>query len=127
MRIQLLSFVCIGGLLATGLLLWNQSARAADNPKTINIVLGPSGPKFAEETVTISAGQSITWVPKTKSNVPHHLVQIMPNGDDGPNMSGDTDFFAPEPRTHKFGTPGDFKIQCTHHRTSMNQTITVTP
>jgi plastocyanin len=127
MRIQLLSFVCIGGLLATGLLLWNQPARAADNPKTINIVLGAAGPVFAEEDVTISAGQSITWVPKTKPNIPHHLVQIMPNGDDGPNMSGDTDFSAPEPRTHKFGTPGVFKIQCIHHRGTMNQTITVTP
>jgi plastocyanin len=122
---RLLSFVCIGGLLATGLLLWNQSARAADNPKEIDIVLRAAGPVFTEENVPISAGQSITWVPKTKPNVPHHLVQIVPDGTDGPEIT--PEFHNPDTQTHKFETPGVVKIQCIFHRATMNQTITVTP
>jgi plastocyanin len=133
MRKRLLSFVCISGLLATGPLFWNQSARAADDPKTINIVLGAAGPVFAEENVTISAGQTIKWVPKTKNGVPHHLVQIMPDGTDGPSLTGEEDFTNPDGitntdgPTHKFETPGVVKVQCIRHRGTMNQTITVTP
>jgi hypothetical protein len=47
MRKQLLSFVCISGLSAAGLLLWHQPARAADDVRTTDIV--SPGPKFAEE------------------------------------------------------------------------------
>jgi plastocyanin len=125
MRKQLLSFVCIGGLSATGLLLWHQPALAAGDVKTIDIV--SPGPKFAEETVTISAGQSIKWVPKTRPGVPHHLVQVNPDDSDGPDITGPDDFTAPDTATHKFETPGVVKIRCIRHPTTMNQTITVTP
>lgn len=66
MRKQLLSFVCIGGLAATGLLLWHQPARAAD--KTIDILPGPA--RFAEENIEISKDQTIIWVPKTDPAYP---------------------------------------------------------
>jgi plastocyanin len=119
MRKQLLSFVCIGGLSATGLLVWNQPTRAAD--VTIDIV--SPGPKFAQENVTISAGQTIKWVPKTPPGIPHRLVQIMPDGTDGPEIT--PEFHNPETQTYKFGTPGAVKIQCLYHRRTMNQTIAV--
>jgi plastocyanin len=120
MRKQLLSFVCIGGLSAAGLLLWHQPARAADDVRTTDIV--SPGPKFAEENIEISAGQSIKWVPKTDPIVPHNLVLLKPNGDEGEVVA--KEFHNPDTRTFKFGK-GVFKIRCTHHRTTMNQTITV--
>jgi plastocyanin len=123
MRKQLLSFICIGGLSATGLLLWHQPARAADDVRTTDIV--SPGPVFAEEKIEISAGQSIKWVPHTDPRIPHNLVLLKPNGDEGDVVAAE--FHKPDTRTFKFATPDVFKIRCTHHRTTMNQTITVTP
>jgi plastocyanin len=123
MRNQLIGSICLGGLSVIGLLLWDSPARAADDTKTIDIVLGPRGPVFAEENVTISGGQSVEWVPKTPPSTPHHLVQKMPDGTDGPEIT--PVFHNPDTQTHKFGTPGVVKIQCTFHRGTMNQTITV--
>jgi plastocyanin len=117
MHKQVFRSICLGGLAATGLLLWQQQpASAADDVTTINIV---SGPKFAPSDVTISAGQTIKWV--STGGAPHRLV-------------GDTEkdafktiekFKSPETPTEKFETPGVINYHCSIHPSTMRGTITV--
>jgi plastocyanin len=124
---RLLSLVCIGGLSAIGLMLWHQPVRAADEVRTTDIKL--PGPVFAEPEVSITKGQSIKWVPKTPPGMPHHLVQIMPVMPNGKPLEITKQFTNPDTAnkgTHKFDEVGEFKIQCTVHPDTMNQTIKVT-
>lgn len=95
----------------------------AADVKSTDIVNGPNGPVFAEQNFTISSGQTVEWNPKTAPGVPHHLVQIMPDGSK-PDIT--STFAAPDKSSpHTFTAAGAAKIQCTFHPRTMNQTITV--
>jgi plastocyanin len=116
MRKRLIGSICLGGLSVVGLLLWHQSARAAEDVKTIDIVL--PGPVFAEPNLTITAGQSIKWVAKDV-HLPHQLVE------DGTGKEITRHFESPETPTHKFETVGIVKYHCKYHPATMVGTITV--
>jgi plastocyanin len=118
---QLLGSICLVALAAGSLALWETPAPAAD-ARTTEIVPGPRGPVFAEENVEISAGQSVQWIPRTNPGVPHHLVQKMPNGAE---VEITKQFNNPDTAAHAFESAGVAEIQCTVHRGTMNQTITV--
>jgi plastocyanin len=127
MRKQLLICVSISGLAATGLLVWHQPARAADDVKTIHIVF--PGPVFDEPNAIITAGQSIKWEPKPQEGgTPHHLFQIDGTGKEikeiTPEFNGN-DF---ETATQKFDRSGPtINYHCKIHPTTMIGTTTVKP
>ncbi|MGH7745532.1 MAG: hypothetical protein ACREQ5_12185, partial [Candidatus Dormibacteria bacterium] len=66
MRKQLVRSICLGGLAATGLLLWQQQPASAAE-KVVNI-LNKGGFKFDPADVAINAGDTIKWVPASGSH-----------------------------------------------------------
>jgi plastocyanin len=130
MRKQLSGSICLGGLLVIGLLLWQPQARAADDTTTINIIPGPTTPVLDPKNVTISAGQSIKWVPQPQEGgIPHHLfqIQIMPDGTAKEIKEITSEFNRNdfETATHKFETSGTINYHCQIHPKTMKGTITV--
>lgn len=120
MRKQMIGSICLGGLSMIGVLLWEPSTRAADEPKIINIVPGPDGPVFDEPAVTIGAGHSIKWVPK-KPKVPHHLVEDDTNAE----ITKEFNSAGLETATQTFGAARIIKYHCEIHPDTMKGTITV--
>jgi len=135
-RKQLSGSICLGGLLVIGLLLWQPQARAADDTTTINIIPGPTTPVLDPTDVTITAGQSIKWVPQ-EGHIPHHMfqTQIMPDGKVEeikaitPEFNRNAPASEPETSTHKFETSdtGTINYRCHIHPKTMIGTITVKP
>jgi plastocyanin len=98
-----------------------RAALAADDVKTIEIVLNAQGKfVFAEPDAKINAGQSIRWVPKD-ADVPHHLVPDTAN--DALKDTGEFD--STNPPTQTFKSPGVIKYHCMIHPATMKGTITV--
>ncbi|MGH6835573.1 MAG: cupredoxin domain-containing protein [Methylocella sp.] len=113
MRKQLVRSICLGGLAATGLLLWQQQPVSAAETVKVDI-RNAGGFKFFPADVKISAGDTIQWVPAAGT---HNLV-----GDNGFNNV--PDFDPPVTPTQIFNTPGTIKYHCIYHKT-MTGTITV--
>ena len=122
MRKQLVRSICLCGLSATALLLWQQPAQAADDGKTIEIVF--PGPVFSPVNVSISKGQTIKWVTNPKDDAtPHQLVSDPGTEKD---LAFDTgEFTTPDTASHKFEKAGVIKYHCEVHPGTMKGTITV--
>ena len=89
------------GLSVTSLVLSQQSAPAADDKKTIEIVKNAGGKfVFSEPNVEIKPGQSIIWM-AVDAEVPHQLV---PAGE-GDAFTDTGTFDATDPPTQSFDTP----------------------
>src|SRR5262245_1604148 len=91
---------------------------AEDQPTVVNIV---NGPKFDQPNVTITAGQSIKWIP-VKPNVPHHLFRGEPptDGSEPPKENAITEqFMKPTEPVKKFDKVETTKYFCAIHPTTM--------
>jgi plastocyanin len=120
------AFILVAGLSAA-------PAWAADNQTVINIVKNDDGdPVFdhEHETVTITKGQEIKWVPQTGA-IPHMLLPddpakdafkpVLPDPNDPANGKKFTSTTQP---VQKFETAGTIHYHCFFHGT-MKGTITV--
>jgi plastocyanin len=92
-----------------------------------------TGPVLDPPDITIKAGDSVVWTPKT-GGVPHHLAvnPKFPNDvfPDVPNTDQESTFDSGTPasdRTRIFNSPGLIHYICLVHPTKMIGTITVTP
>ena len=120
MRKRLLLSLSLTGLTAIGILLC-QSASAADDVKTIEIVKNADGKfVFSDPNAKITAGQSIKWVAKD-ADVPHQLV---PDTEDDA-LTDTSTFDSTSTPTQKFTSLGTIKYHCVIHPKSMKGTITV--
>lgn len=121
MRNGLIFSMLLVGLSATGLVLSQLPAAAADDVKSIAIIKNADGKfVFTDTDAKIKEGQSVKWV-AVDSGVSHQLVP-----DSESDALTDTGVFdSTSSPNQKFEAGGTIKYHCAIHPKSMRGTITV--
>ena len=116
-RAAFLLLGCSASLLATGCAEGgdDDSKPAAADSATVNI----ASFKFAPESITVTAGASVTWVNRDKA--PHTAENT---GEQGPAEFGTARLQRGERKTVTFSEPGRYRYYCIYHR-FMEATVTV--
>ena len=112
--------------LAAGLLLVAAAAASAGVASAAEFKVAIIGKAFRPDTITINAGDTVTWTVEGAIGEPHSVTAEDQSFDSGIGEGGNS-ILEDNGQTfeHTFNEPGEFAYFCTIHPTTMTGTVVV--